>query len=73
MSQTQSEVSDTAVTTFVSSQDQAVIVTLHHRNQIKTEIEQSFRNHQLRVVLSQDQAVIVTLHHQTHIIMMSQK
>jgi hypothetical protein len=29
-SQTHSEASDTAVTTFVSSQDQAVIVTLHH-------------------------------------------
>jgi hypothetical protein len=30
MSHTQSEASDTAVTNFVSSQDQAVIVTLHH-------------------------------------------
>jgi hypothetical protein len=30
MSQTRSEASDTAVTIFESSQDQAVIVTLHH-------------------------------------------
>jgi hypothetical protein len=34
VSQTQSEASDTAVTTFVSSQDQAVIVTLHHHKLI---------------------------------------